>query len=125
MENFVITLVCIALLLVGAVSFSMSALSSINAVSSAMQTSDSLSRDILSTSIKCKSSATASGGASVAIDVDNDGNKALANYAAWDVIIRYQDGSTLWVPYSEGTPGWTVSGFFFQGGCGDISARHI
>ena len=116
MENFIITLVCIALLLMGAMSLSMSALNSMSAIANAQETSESLSRDILSTSIQCGNAVTTDSGATVTIDIENDGKKALANYSAWDVIVRYQDGDTVWIPYSTSTPGWTISGFFFQGG---------
>jgi len=117
MENFIITLVCIALLLMGAMSLSMSALNSMSAIANAQETSESLSRDILSTSIQCGNAVTTDSGATVTIDIENDGKKALANYSAWDVIVRYQDGDTVWIPYSTSTPGWTISGFFFPGRC--------
>ncbi len=117
MENLVITLVCIALLIMGAVTFSMSALTSMSTVADALRVDESLSRDILNTGIRCQSSATTDNGSTVTIDVENDGKKALANYAAWDVIVRYQDGGTVWIPYSTSTPGWTISAFFFRGRC--------
>ncbi len=117
MENLVITLVCIALLLMGAVTFSMSALNSMSAVADALKADESLSLDILSTGIRCQGSSTTDSGETVTIDIENDGKKALANYTAWDVIVRYQDGGTVWIPYSTGTPGWTISDFFFPGRC--------
>ena len=117
METFVVTLVCIALLLLGAVTLSMSALNSMNTVTDALKVSESLSRDMLNTDIRCISSSTTDSGATVTIDIENEGKKALANYIAWDVIVRYQDGGTVWIPYSTSTPGWTISGFFFRGRC--------
>jgi len=115
MENFIIALVCIALLISGVLSISMSALSSISTVSDALRQEEVLSRDMLGTSISCISAVTNAGGTSVTIDIQNDGKKAVADYDAWDVIVRYGDGDTVWIPYSASTPGWTISGFFFPG----------
>jgi len=122
MENFAISLVCIALLIIGAVSISMSALYSINSISDALRAEESLARDILNSSIDCKSSTTVSSGVSVIMDIDNTGNTDLLDYDAWDVIVRYQDGGTQWIPYSASTPGWQRSGFFFPGQSGNIRA---
>jgi hypothetical protein len=120
MENFAITLVCIALLIIGGVSVSMSALNSINTVSDALRTEESLSRDMVSTSIVCENSSTTGGGSTVTLYVVNDGKTALSNYAAWDVIVRQQNGGTSWIPYSTATPGWQTGGFFFTGTCGNL-----
>lgn len=122
MENFAISLVCIALLIIGAVSISMSALNSINSISDALRAEESLSRDMINSRISCKSTTTVGSGASVIMDIDNTGNTALLNYSAWDVIVRYQNGGTQWIPYSATTPGWQTSGFFFPGQSGNIPA---
>ena len=72
MENFAITLVCIALLIIGAVSVSMSALNSINTVADALKTEESLSRDVVNTSIVCENSSTTGNGSTVALYVLNN-----------------------------------------------------
>lgn len=122
MENFAISLVCIALLIIGAVSVSMSALNSINNISDALRAEEAVSRDIRNCSISCKSATTIGSGTSVILDIDNTGNTDLLNYQAWDVIVRYQNGDTQWIPYTATTPGWQTSGFFFPGQCRDIRA---
>jgi hypothetical protein len=122
MENFAITLVCIALLIVGALSISMSALNAVNAVSDALRVEEGLARDMANTSILCENSSSTSGGATVTMYVRNEGKTALSNYRAWDVIVRYQNGSTLWIPFSAATPGWQTSGFFFPGPIGNLPA---
>jgi len=124
MENFAITLVCIALLIIGALSISMSALNSINTVSDALRTEEVLSRDIVNTSILCENSSTAGSGGTVTMYVHNGGKTALSNYPAWDVIVRYQNGGTSWIPYSTATPGWQTGGFFFPGPFGNIRAPY-
>jgi archaellum component FlaG (FlaF/FlaG flagellin family) len=125
MENFAITLVCIALLIAAAVSLSMTALNAVNTMSDAMWQEETLARDMLNTSIVCENATTSPGGNSVALYVANTGNTKLANYAAWDIIVRYQDGGTYWIPYSAATPGWTSGAFFFPGQAGNIRAQHF
>ena len=127
MENFAITLVCIALLITGAVSMSMTALNAVNTMSDALREEEVLARDMINTSIACENATTSPGGGSVTLYVANTGNTSLANYVAWDVIVRYQDGSTYWLPYSVpvATPGWTTNIFFFPGQAGNIPAPYF
>lgn len=122
MENLAISIICIALLIIGAVSISMSALNSINTVSDALRIEETLARDIRNSSISCVSTSTINDGANVIVDIDNTGNTDLYDYDAWDVIVRYADGDTQWIPYSVATPGWTTSGFFFPGRSGNLRA---
>jgi hypothetical protein len=124
MENFAITLVCIALLIIGSVSITMSALSAVNAVADALRTEEGLARDMASTSILCRNTNTVPGGATATMYVFNDGKTSLANFAAWDVIVRYQNGNTAWIPYSAATPGWQTGGFFFPGPSGDLPTEY-
>ena len=122
MENLAISIVCIALLIIGAVSISMSALNAINSVADALRLEETVANDIRNSSISCVSSTTIGSGANVIVDIDNTGNTKLSNYGSWDVIVRYQDGGTQWIPYGVTTPGWTTSGFFFPGQFRNIRA---
>jgi hypothetical protein len=122
MENFAISLVCIALLIIGAVSISMTALNAVNSVSDALREEEGIARDIRDTSISCKSTLTINNGAGIIMDIDNMGKTNLLNYSGWDVIVRYQNGDTKRIPYSLATPGWTTSGFFFPGQSRDLRA---
>ncbi len=120
MENFAITLVCIALLIAAGVSIAMTALNAIDSVSDSLRQEETLARDMVSTSITCENAVTAPGGGTLTLSVANTGNTKIADYAAWDVIVRYQNGDTNWIPYSTATPGWTTGGFFFSGETGNI-----
>lgn len=122
MENFAVALVCIALLIIGAVAISMSALNAINTVSDALRAEEIVSRDIRETSISCVGSSMTGSGSIAFIDIDNKGNTDLMDYKAWDVIVRYEDGDTLWIPYGTTVPGWATGGFFFPGPWRDLRA---
>jgi hypothetical protein len=122
MENFAVSLVCIALLIIGALSVSMSALNSINSVSDALRAEEVVANDIRNTAISCKTASTIGSGTSVIMDIDNIGKTDLLKYDGWDVIVRYQNGGTQRIPYAVATPGWTTSGFFFPGKSGDLRA---
>ena len=124
MENFAIALVCIALLLAGAVTISMSSLNAMNTVSDALRDEQSLARETVNTVILCENSTTSAGGETLGFYVSNRGSTSLHDFDAWDVILRYQGGSTVWIPYSAETPGWQTDGFFFPGPSGGTRARH-
>jgi len=103
----------------------MTALSAVNSLSDAFRESESLSRDAVNTSIACENATVTGSGTTVTMYIENKGNTSLADYAAWDVIVRYQDGDTVWIPYTTSTPGWTTGGFFFPGGFGNIRAQYF
>jgi len=77
----------------------------------------------VNTGIACENSSVTGSGSELALYVLNDGKTKLAEYSSWDVIVRYQDGDTVWIPYSSSTPGWQYGGFFFPGTTGDLRAN--
>jgi hypothetical protein len=124
MENFAITLVCIALLIMGAVSISTASLNAVNTMVDSLREEQDLGRDIMNSGIACDNSSVTASGSELALYVINDGKTKLAEYSSWDVIVRYQDGDTVWIPYSSSTPGWQCGGFFFPGTAGDLRAQY-
>ena len=104
---------------------SMTALNAVNTMSDALRQEEVLSRNMVNSSIALDNVTTAPGGNSVTLNVENTGNTKLADYAAWDVIVRYQDGDTYWIPYSVATPGWTTGSFFFPGQAGNIRTQYF
>jgi hypothetical protein len=122
MENFAITLVCIALLIIGAVSISMASLNAVNTMGDALREEQQLGRDIVNSGISCENSSVNGSGDELTLYVMNDGKTKLAEYSSWDVILRYQGGDTVWIPYSSSIPGWQCGDFFFPGTTGDIRA---
>ncbi len=120
MENLFITIVCIALIMLASVSYASSSLSSADAISNSFKTMAERVREIGRTNIIAENATTADGSA-VEITLLNDGNTDLRNYSRWDVIVRYRNGATSWIPYvASAVPGtapgwWSDNGTFLNG----------
>ena len=115
MENILVTLVCITMLIVGVVTIASDSFSSIDRLIYAWKDEESLINNMRNTAITSVSSNVTSEGNRLEIVVKNDGQTDLANFKRWDVLVRYQDGSAQWLPYTTDTPGWTVGGIFLSG----------
>lgn len=115
MENLFITIVCIALILLATVSYATSSLDSADLISSSFKAMVERAGEISRTHITATAATTADG-SEVEVTLSNNGTTALRNFSRWDVIVRYQDGTTVWVPYSaSATPGWSDNGTFLNG----------
>jgi hypothetical protein len=116
MENLFITIVCIALIMLASVSYASSSLSSADAIGNSFKTMAERVREIGRTNIIAENTTTADGSA-VEITLRNDGNTALRNYSRWDVIVRYANGTTTWIPYqaADGRGWWSDNGTFLNG----------
>ncbi len=116
MENLFITIVCIALILLATVSYATSSLSSADLISNSFKTMVEKARQIGRTDISATGALTNADGSAVAVTLRNDGNTALRNYKRWDVIVRYYNGDTRWIPYSaSAVPGWSDNGTYLNG----------
>ena len=115
MENIIITMACIALILIGTVSFANSSMSSIDEISNSWKQTEKISNEIRLTEITAISSQVYDNGSRAEVVVRNDGAVSLLNFSKWDVIMRYQGGTVKWIPYSASIPGWTISGIYLNG----------
>jgi len=115
MENLFITIVCIALILLATVSYATSSLDSADLISNSFKTMVERARVISRTDIIAEN-ATTTDGYEVEVTLKNGGNTAMRNFSRWDVIIRYEDGTTVWVPYGAAIPGWSDTGTYLNGG---------
>jgi len=117
MENLFITVVCIALILLATVSYASGALTSADMITNSFKNTAERVREIGRSDITAAEAITNHDGSEVEITLRNDGNTSLRNFSRWDVIVRYQDGGTQWIPYSvTAVPGWSDSGIFLNGG---------
>jgi archaellum component FlaF (FlaF/FlaG flagellin family) len=115
MENIFITLVCITILLVGAVTIAMYSFNSIDMLAYAWKDCESRAGEMRCTSISSISSTTNSQGTQVEVMIKNAGQTDLAHFEKWDVIVKYQSGVVQRLPYTAATPGWTVSALYING----------
>jgi archaellum component FlaF (FlaF/FlaG flagellin family) len=116
MENLFITIVCIALILLATVSYATSSLSSADMISNSFKKTVERAREIGRTDISATGAITSTGGSAVVVTLRNDGNTSLRNFSRWDVIVKYQNGATAWIPYAaSAVPGWSDNGTFLNG----------
>jgi hypothetical protein len=115
MENLFITIVCIALILLATVSYASSALSSADAITNSFKNAAERVRVIGRTDITA-TGATTVNGSEAEVTLRNSGNTDLRNFNKWDVIVKYQNGATVWIPHSaSAVPGWSENGIFLNG----------
>jgi archaellum component FlaF (FlaF/FlaG flagellin family) len=115
MENIFVSIVCLAVLLLGTGTLALGSFNSADAVVYAIKDQESQSVNILQTSLSTVSTSTYSAGTMVDIYLENTGQIALYDYSKWDVIVRYENGTVMWLPYGSATPGWSVGGITIDG----------
>ena len=115
MENIFVSIVCLAVLLLGMGTLALGSFNSADAMVYAMKEEESQAASIRQTSISSVSSTTYSAGTRADLYLDNTGQEALYDYGKWDVIVRYQNGNVQWLPYGSSTPGWSVKSILIDG----------
>jgi archaellum component FlaF (FlaF/FlaG flagellin family) len=115
MENIFVTIICIALIILGGVSYASSTLQSVDKLTVSWKMSEASALETKQTDVQAISSETTDSGSNIQISLQNNGNQSLADFDKWDVIVRCQEGENLWIPYTTSTPGWSVSGIYYNG----------
>jgi len=114
MENAIVSLLCLALFLVGTLNLAETSLSLVDKVSSSWRQAEEQRYEIRQTGIATVN-ATVPDASHVEITIMNEGAVSLGDFDRWDVIIRYQDGTAVWLPYNPSEPpGWTVDSISFE-----------
>lgn len=115
MENIFITLACIALILTSIASLASSSFQSTDMIITSIKTLENQNREILQTNIIADNVTTYNSGNNLDIQIFNYGKASIHNFSLWDIIIKYQDGKVIWIPYSTGTPGWFINSITING----------
>lgn len=115
MENLIIALGCISLILFGAANMATISLNSVDEFYQSWSNIQKLAIERTFSKITAVNAEANMQGDQITITLRNEGNLSLCQFAKWDVILRYGDGNTIWIPYGQTTPGWSISGIFFQG----------
>lgn len=118
METALITLICVAIIIVGTVTTMMTSVQSATTLSESLKEMEEQAADIRRTEIDAIDNDDV-GDDDIYITVVNDGHTNLAQFPKWDVIAQYESSGTDYTTYLEYTtyvdPGdnqWTVDGIY-------------
>ncbi|HAZ31414.1 MAG TPA: hypothetical protein DCY61_01735 [Dehalococcoidia bacterium] len=121
METAIVAVVCIALVMFGALTMLQTSLSSVDLVNEAWREREQTTQEIAMTDISSLSTNVTDAGAIVEMTLKNEGESKLKDFGRWDVIVQYRDtATTLLIKrllYVEGEPGndqWTVKGIYLD-----------
>jgi hypothetical protein len=114
METAIISVVCVAIILIASLTTTMYSFNAATTVSEALREMDEQASSIRRTEITVASCGNYTGG-DICLMVDNDGQTKLAQFPRWDVIAQYQDVSKYISYTTDNPPGndrWTVEGIY-------------
>lgn len=120
METAIVSLICIALIVLGGMTISQSFLDSVDSTSSGLEEMGDRAGEIMRTELS-PLSGSQSQAEVLDIWLGNDGQTKLGSFDKWDVIVQYYDGGgsyhITWLPYTEEVPGdnkWTIAGIYLD-----------
>jgi archaellum component FlaG (FlaF/FlaG flagellin family) len=118
METALITLICVAIIIVGTVTTVMTSVQSATTLSESLKEMEEQAADIRRTEIDAIDNVDV-GDDDIYVTVVNDGQTDLVQFPKWDVIAQYESSGTDYSTYLEYTadidPGdnqWTVEGIY-------------
>lgn len=121
METAIVSIICIALIVVGGMTMSQGFLSSADSTMVGVEAISVREGEIMRTELSPLTADVGPAGRTVEVALRNSGQVKLSRFSKWDVIVEYysQDGTyhTAWLPYAGGTPGdneWTVEGIYLS-----------
>jgi hypothetical protein len=121
METAIVSIICIALIVVGGMTMSQGFLSSADSTMVGVEAISVRDGEIMRTELSPLTADVGPAGRTVEVALRNSGQVKLSRFSKWDVIVEYysQDGTyyTAWLPYAGGTPGdneWTVEGIYLS-----------
>jgi len=120
METIIVSLICVALMVIGGMTMSQGFLASVDSSASGWDEMGEREQNIIRTDLQALG-ANMTAANYVEVSLRNDGQTKLSEFEKWDVIIQYYNaGGTLyakWLPYASGAPGnneWTVKGIYLD-----------
>jgi hypothetical protein len=122
METAIVSIVCIALILIGGMTMSQGFLTSVDTTSTGLEEMAVRDEKILRTELSPVTANASLSGSRLYLTLANSGQTKLADYDMWDVIIQYYDNGasyhTKWLPYTgESSPGdneWRKEGIYLD-----------
>jgi hypothetical protein len=109
MATIVVSIICIAMIIVGGMTLSQGILTSADRAALSVEDISIREGELNRTSLENVRAAQLSWADFLRVTVQNTGQTKLASFDKWDVIVHYYDESgtyyTKWLPYTEETPG--------------------
>jgi hypothetical protein len=109
MATAVVSIICIALIVLGGMTMSQGILTSADTTALSVEEISTREGEIMRTEVDAVRAAHLSWADRLRVTVDNSGQTKLASFGKWDLIVNYYDSGgtyyTKWLPYTEGTPG--------------------
>ncbi|MFC1869711.1 hypothetical protein ACFLYE_00395 [Chloroflexota bacterium] len=123
METAIVSIICIALLVVGGMTMSENFLSSVDSSTVGLEQISDRGEEIMRTEL-ATISATMTAADTLEVALRNRGQTKLTSFSKWDVIVQYYDSGgsyyVKWLPYTDNaTPGdneWTKKGIYLDAG---------
>ena len=121
MATAVVSIICIALIVLGGMTMSQGILSSADTTALSVEEISTREGEIMRTELTGVSASLPAAN-TLEVILENSGQTKLASFSKWDFIVHYQDGDgtnyTKWLPYADGASGdneWQKAGIFLNG----------
>lgn len=128
MENALVSAFCVAIILIAVLTLIMVSINAATTVSESLKDMEEQSASIRLTDIVAALSGNYTGG-EIYLMVNNEGQTRLAEFARWDVVAQYQDGTAKYIDYTtDNPPGnnrWTVEGVYLSDGNPEVIDPNI
>lgn len=115
MESALVSMVCVALIIISSVTMMVSSFTSISTIVESWQQMEEEADNIRRTDISSIPAENYTGGI-IDLFVSNKGETNLLSFDEWDIIARYQTGGICYIEYTDNiTPDlnqWTVEGLY-------------
>lgn len=122
METAFVSIICVALMVIGGMTMSQGFLSSVDSTTNNIQALSQRDEEIMRTNISILE-ATQNNEDTLLVTVKNNGQTKLADFEKWDVIVQSEDADNEthvnWLPFDESAPGnneWSVQGIYMDSG---------
>ncbi len=117
----VVSIICIALIVVGGMTMSQGFLSSADSTGLGVAAIGVRNGEIMRTELSPLTVDISGGGGTLEVELRNSGQVKLASFVKWDVIVKYYDKDDTyhikWLPYVDGTLSdneWRVKGIYLS-----------
>jgi hypothetical protein len=128
METILISLVCMALIVMSTVTMTMSLFQSENELTNSWKIAEEQASSMRQTEISVSPPGNYHGGL-VDLTIQNEGHVDLSDFPKWDVIVQYQSGTIRYLTYTTSYPPgnnqWTVKGIYVSDGSPEVFDRNI